>query len=63
MKEINFTLTKDNKIVGYEKHKFLSNPLVKEGIYIYHSRTGHELSWYEITICPEEYIQHNNKYL
>lgn len=61
MKDVRFQLIKDHKIVGYEHHKLLDNPMVKKSIYIYHSRTGHDLSWYEITISPEEYIIHDSK--
>ena len=62
MKDIEFRLIKDNKIVGYEKHILLIDPITKiKNIYIYHSRTGHELSWYEITMCPKEYIAHDDK--
>lgn len=62
MKEIKFRLIKDNKIVGYEEHKLLESPMGnKRNVYIYHSRTGHELSWYEITMCPKEYIAHDDK--
>lgn len=64
MRTIKFRLIKDNKIVGYEKHKLLTAPITnKKNIYIYHSRTGHELSWYEITMCPKEYIAHDDKEL
>lgn len=64
MNEIKFRLIRNNKIVGYEKHKLLTDPITKEkNIHIYHSHTGHELSWYEITMCPEEYIKHDNKHL
>lgn len=62
MKEIKFRLIKNNKIVGFEKHKLLTDSITKKSnVYIYHSRTGHELSWYEITMCPKEYIAHDDK--
>lgn len=57
MRERRFRLIKNNKIVGHEKHKVLTDPMTnKKNVYIYHSRTGHELSWHEITMCPKEEI-------
>jgi len=62
MREIKFRLIKDNKIVGYEKHKLYIEPHTdKHNVCIYHSRTQHEMSWYEITLCPKEYLPHDNK--
>lgn len=59
-----FQLFKNKKAVGFEQHKLLTDPITKKSnIYIYHSHTGHEMSWYEITFCPKEYITHDNKEL
>lgn len=62
MREIKFRLIKDNKIVGYEEHRLVGDGMSPRKVYIYHSRTGHPMSWKEIiTICPEEYLKHDDK--
>lgn len=61
MKDIYYRLIRKGKKVGYEKHKLLKNPMVKESVYIFHSRTGHAMSWKDIVLCPKEYIFHDDK--
>ena len=61
MREIKFRLIKDNKIVGFEEHRLVDDGMGNRNMFIYHSRTGHIMSWKEITICPEEYLKHDDK--
>ena len=65
MKGVKFRLLKDGKIVGYEDHRYIEDPMTKEksSIFIYHSRTGHEMSWKNISMNDNEknYIKHDDK--
>jgi len=63
MRTIKFRLIKDKKIVGYEEHRRLNDGMDHFSVHIYHSRTGHPMSWKEITVCPDEYLKHDDKEL
>lgn len=63
MRKIKFRLIRSNKIVGYEEHRYINNPmnLRESSIYIYHSHTGHEMSWKCVSMNEKDYIKHDNK--
>ena len=58
---IKFRLILGGIPVGYEVHKQIKDGLGGARMWIYHSKTDHELSWKEICLCPKEYIIHDTK--
>ena len=61
MRKIKFRLIKNNEVVGYEEHRLVGDGIHPKQIFIYHSRTGHPMSWKELTLCPGEYLKHDTK--
>lgn len=62
-----FVLRKDSKQVGYEMHKYIPDPVNddRSSVFIYHSKTGHPMSWRSISMNDDEksFIFHNEKEL